>query len=117
MVAPLLLDQSFDLVCEGPIIGSKQRFHVELSVDLAHKRWCQRPDCAPAALALAGPGSQEILMVRTLMKGGLKVEQRISYSRASGRYVEVATGDGKAKTAGGLCEERRFTPIPAARRR
>lgn len=110
MVAPVAIDSTFDLTCEGPLIGSKQRYHVEMSIDLRQKRWCERPGCTPSAVNVAGDA--EILLIRTIMKGGTAVEQRITYNRANNRFLSSTTGNGKAAIAAGLCVERDFTPLP-----
>lgn len=110
MVAPVAIDSAFDLSCEGPTIGSKARYHIEMSVDLKQKRWCERPGCTPGALKVAGDA--EVLLVRTMMKGGTAIEQRITYNRANNRFLSTVTSAGKAKVAAGLCVERTFTPLP-----
>lgn len=115
MVAPVAIDSTFDLSCEGPLMGTKQRFHIELSVDLKQKRWCERPGCTPSGLNVAGDA--EILLVRTMMKGGQKVEQRLTYNRANQRFVNASTSGGNARIAAGLCVERDFTPLPSPAKR
>ncbi|WP_156256644.1 hypothetical protein [Sandarakinorhabdus oryzae] len=112
MVAPVSIDYAFDLSCEGPLMGTKQRFHIELSIDVRQKRWCERPGCEVAGLKVAGDA--EILLVRTTMKNGQSIEQRLTYNRGNGRFVNTTSSGGKAKIAAGLCVERNFTPLPRA---
>lgn len=110
MVAPVAIDSAFDLSCEGPLIGSKQRYHLEMSIDLRQKRWCERPGCSPSGVNVAGDA--EILLIRTTIKGGTAIEQRITYNRANNRFLSTTTTGGKARVAAGLCVERDFTPLP-----
>lgn len=113
MVAPVAIDTAFDLSCEGPNIASKTRYHIELSIDLKQKRWCERPGCTLADLRVAGDA--EILLVRTTMKGGTAIEQRITYNRGTNRFLSTISSGSKAQVAAGMCVERTFTPLPRPR--
>ena len=92
MVAPVSIDSAFDLSCEGPIFSSRQRSHIELSIDLKQQRWCHRPGCTASGLKVAG--DSEILLVRTTMKGGAKLEERITYNRGNNRFLQTVSSAG-----------------------
>ncbi len=109
MVAPVAIDATFDLSCGGPQNNGRQKFQLELSVDLNQMRWCPRPGCDAGSVKVAG--NVEILMVRSFMKSGVPVEQRITYNRGNGRVMQVISSAGKASVGAGLCVERDFTPL------